>query len=255
MSWQLVYFLIVCIACSVWRNVDSEFLAELDARDDAVLQSARFAVDELSKLSHSNVYSTLKLERVLKAFDQEGIYHQNRVLNLELSSPHFMSGGRTENFTMVVLTHHDDGAKSIAIDEFPVMREEAIEDFYIAKVKKRRVARDLSFVRLKLKALLTDRQDRSNGSGTTTSYEEIEKLRESNVTEQLAFLTPSNFEDMRRRESWDFLAGQDAVIAAQEQELQRHSDHELLEIAVGLTAASDFHVFRARQIILDLLLE
>jgi hypothetical protein len=65
---------------------------------------------------------------------QEGIYHWNTLLKLELSSPHFVSGKDTEEYNMVVMKHKDDELMSFAIDEFPEMTESSIEQFSIEKV-------------------------------------------------------------------------------------------------------------------------
>ena len=66
--------------------------------------------------------------------NQDGIYHKNTILKLELSSPHFNSGKSTEIYNVVVMEHKDDKLLSFAIDEFPDMTENAIERFSIEKV-------------------------------------------------------------------------------------------------------------------------
>jgi hypothetical protein len=65
---------------------------------------------------------------------QEGIFHHNVVMDLELASPYFKSGKEVERFQMIVMTHKEDGVRSLAIDEFPLMSEAAIERFWIEKV-------------------------------------------------------------------------------------------------------------------------
>lgn len=40
---------------------------------------------------------------------QDGVFHLNTILTLELSSPYFASGQKEENFEVVVLEHKEDG--------------------------------------------------------------------------------------------------------------------------------------------------
>eukprot|EP01039_Chlorochromonas_danica_P011024 gene11025-12272_t len=113
-----------------------------------VILDAEFAVEELRKLSDSGIYTTLTLHRILHAQTIDGIFHNNLALKLELKSPFFNSGQETEVFEMVVMKHKTDNVTSLAIDEFPVMADEAIEEFYIQKVEEHRVEREKSLRRL-----------------------------------------------------------------------------------------------------------
>jgi hypothetical protein len=131
---------------------------DLNVFDDFVKAEASFAVDELSKLSDSGVYTSLRLKNIVSAHQENGIFHKNTMLTLELSSPHFNSASDTEIFDVVVMTHHDDGVKSIAISEFPVMAEASIESFWIQKVEEKRIAREEAFRRLEVRAVLQARQ-------------------------------------------------------------------------------------------------
>lgn len=221
---------------------------ERDVTEPSIASAATFAVTELRKLSSSDVYSSLSLTNVWKAYEQEGIFHFNVVLNLELSSPQFLSGMPRENFTMVVLTHLNDGAKSIAIDEFPAMQELAIEKFQTEKLKRRRVAREGAFLELEVNAILRDRQQLES-----SNRERIEQWLSLPVEQQLDRLTSAEFDTVRAQESADFAAGQDEHIVAQEEQVCALSVSQLYETAVGLRAATDFAVFRAKQV-LDLLL-
>ena len=53
---------------------------------------------------------------------------------LELACPHFKSGSAVESFDVMVMRHLEDSTYSFAIDEFPEMTEDAIEEFWIEKV-------------------------------------------------------------------------------------------------------------------------
>ena len=72
------------------------------------------------------------------------------MLELELASPHLLSGADSEPFDIVVMKALDDGVRSLAIDEFPEMTEDAIEQFWIEKVERHRSAREEAFAKLEL---------------------------------------------------------------------------------------------------------
>ena len=65
---------------------------------------------------------------------QVGIFHFNTFMVLELACPHFKSGSAVESFDVMVMRHLEDSTYSFAIDEFPAMTEDAIEEFWIEKV-------------------------------------------------------------------------------------------------------------------------
>jgi hypothetical protein len=65
---------------------------------------------------------------------QEGIFHNNTFLTLELASPHLLDAASSLH-DVIVMADLDDGVRSFAIDEFPVMDEDAIEEFWIRKVE------------------------------------------------------------------------------------------------------------------------
>lgn len=54
----------------------------------------------------------------------------NTFLQLELESPYLLGGIPTTMHEIIVMEALEDGAKSFAIDEFPVMDPEAIEEFW-----------------------------------------------------------------------------------------------------------------------------
>lgn len=63
------------------------------------------------------------------------MFHHNTFLTLELACPHFKSGHDAETYDVMVMRHLEDGTFSFAIDEFPEMDEDAIETFWIEKVR------------------------------------------------------------------------------------------------------------------------
>jgi hypothetical protein len=125
----------------------------LDVESLKVVKAADFAVHELSKLSDSNIYETLELSQILSADEVDGLFHKNILLHLELKSPHFASRKLVENFHMIVMRHKEDNVTTLAIDEFPIMDEDAIEEFYIRKIEERRKLRDQAFDELELEAM------------------------------------------------------------------------------------------------------
>ena len=141
-------FYVVFIFLSLLAIVALCQRSDIDVHSHKAIQSAEFAVDELSRLSDSGVYETLSLYSIVKAEEEDGIFHYNTILALELQSPYFKSGEEIERFNMVVMEHKVDKVKSFAIDEFPVMDEDAIESFWIKKVDQRRREREKAYRRL-----------------------------------------------------------------------------------------------------------
>jgi hypothetical protein len=125
----------------------------LEINSPKVIKTAEFALQELSKLSDSNIYETLKLSKILSADEVDGLFHMNIMLHLELECPHFASRRLKESYHMIVMTHKEDNVTTLAIDEFPVMDEDAVEEFYIRKVERRRELREKAFEELETEAM------------------------------------------------------------------------------------------------------
>jgi hypothetical protein len=223
-------------------------ILELDIQNIEVLKAAKYAVKEISKLSDSNIYQTLQLSRIIDAKEQDGVFHRNTILELELSSPYFNSGLKFEKFTMIVMTHKEDGTKSIAIDEFPVMNDNAIEEFYIRKVMGKRKEREISFKRLEIESLLFGNaamyeNDRNNDRiDSYTMAELISKIDTVEVTE----IRKRNIENMKNR--------MHKYYKTEENELLNFTLFELYEIIIEVKNASDYQKFRANEIFDDILL-
>ena len=110
---------------------------ELGAGHPHIVESASFAVSELRLLSESGIYETLELVRVHYGAAQVGTFHNNTYLTLELASPYLLDA-KTTLHDVIVMKDLDDGVRSFAIDEFPVMEEDAIERFWIERVERER---------------------------------------------------------------------------------------------------------------------
>ena len=73
-----------------------------------------------------------------------------------MQSPYFKSGNFTEDYDVVVMRSKIDGSISFAINEFPVMDELAVEQFWIEKVKEKRRQREEVFRKLEVEAVLRE---------------------------------------------------------------------------------------------------
>ena len=156
MPWllQMLRLVVSCLWLAGLLVASSE--DELPARvergvhEPHVVEAAEWALAQLRELSDSGVYRSLSLARVARAATQRGVFHDNTFLELELASPHLRSGAGADSFDVVVMRALDDGVRSLAIDEFPEMTDDAIERFWIEKVERHRSAREEAFAKLEL---------------------------------------------------------------------------------------------------------
>lgn len=178
----------------------------------------------------------------------EGIYHDNLILKLELTSPHFKSGKEVEAYEMVVMTHKEDGVKTLAINEFPEMNEEKIEEFWIEKVKEKRMQKEESFRKLEMEDLLLRSQpfvDNETGENESNfPHSEIKDIvNKLDTTELLSF---------RHRLSENLQARLPEKLLNEEVELADLSLFQLYLCSIRETPynnATDFQVYRSRQIL------
>ncbi|CAM9902487.1 unnamed protein product [Discosporangium mesarthrocarpum] len=138
---------------------------------DAVV-AAEFAVQELQKLSDTGIYRTLTLKKIVDAATGDGVFHRNVFLQLELGSSYFKSRRTSETFNVMVMKHKEDGHRSFAIDNFPEMDVDAMEEFYIEEVERQREAREVFLNSLE-----------------TTAQGELESLWQEGTTDQAALAT------------------------------------------------------------------
>lgn len=164
---QIIMVLVLALAIEVTAFTPQE------------IQEAEFAVAELQKLSDSGIYRTLALENIISAQFIDGVYYDNLALELELSSPYFKSGAKTEKFSMVVMNHKKDKVTTLAIDEFPVMDDDAIEQFYIQRVEEHRADRDRAFDRLFREAMFEEEVDGNESCASSPSSEVASSVDES----------------------------------------------------------------------------
>lgn len=58
--------------------------------DPAIVEAATWAVAHLANLSDSGVYTSIRLRRIVDAATQEGVYHNNTMITVELESPYLL---------------------------------------------------------------------------------------------------------------------------------------------------------------------
>lgn len=84
----------------------------------------------------------------LGACMQNGVFHHNTFITLDLGSPHFASGEATSRHDIMVMRDVEDGVRSFAIDDFPAMQEDAIEAHWEQSVEAKRAERELAFAQM-----------------------------------------------------------------------------------------------------------
>jgi hypothetical protein len=243
----------ICCFCLLAKycSADDGFsIIPIDVNSPNAVKNAEFAVSELAKLSDSDIYTTLTLNKILYAAEQDGIFHFNTLLTLALSSPHFKSGKAVEEYKMIVLDHKEDGVKALAIDEFPVMDTDAIEQFYIRKVERRRVQREESFRKLEMESRLFDVEGSDQGTLDINNVKMKENLEGKTVGEVLAALDSDGHREQRRKASEEGIQQRlEPQQLEEEQQLLRYSLGELFDVITGKLPASDFQIYRANTLL------
>eukprot|EP01036_Dinobryon_divergens_P024306 gene24306-32742_t len=262
-----IWITLISLSLSKQETAPQQYqIEQLDINSDEAKLAAAFAVRELSKLSDSGIYTTINLKRLVSAEYQIGVYHENTILNLELSSPYFKSGKTTESFEIVVMKHLEDGVRSFAINEFPEMNEDAIEEFYIRKVEARRRKREESFRRLEFAAFKSlQNADKSSENHTNDSYYDCMQKDEDDVisadeVDKEAVTLLSRLDNPERRASRQ-QASRDRIkenrvhdfAVNDEERVASLSLDDLHRIVLGDQEASDYQVQRARELLDDAL--
>jgi len=200
----------------------------LSSYDPLTIQEAEYAVNALAKLSDSRIYSSLSLFQILEASEEDGIFHHNTMMKIELASDFFKSGEATEVFDFVVMTHKDDGVKSFAIDEFPVMDENAIETFWIDKVQERRSQKERTFRELQLDAVRLQQE--------TSERASIDARRDSAVELVLNSLDSPELLEARIKASASVQRNlAEEAFVRDEEVLSRFTLAELYRVSMGLS--------------------
>jgi hypothetical protein len=241
---QLALVFAVLVASSLQTVTDI-----LDVKSDVVIQEAQFAFEELKKLSDSRIYETLSITQIISATYEIGIFHENTIMKIELSSPYFKSGLPTEEYNMVVMRHKEDGIRSFAIDEFPEMDELAIEQFWIEKVEDKRVQREEAVRRLEIEAILLGETPSYTDKRIIEMKMQIDKqpvrdlLRELDTTKCVENRSHLSKERQKRIKN--------EVILADERELETMTLEQLFSLTVSRSNAdvSDYQKYRAGELL------
>jgi hypothetical protein len=227
---------LLMILSSVSSTAETQQFAESEAN---------FAMTELRKLSDSGVYESLSLAQILSYSTESGTFHDNTNLKLSLASPYFKSGKAVEEFEVMVLTHKDDGVKSLAIDEFPEMSESSVESFLVKKTIAKKAEREGAYRLLELDALLK----RKSAADSPNTDDVRQLLRDLDSPEALS---------RRRRDSLDVQARLVDPYIAQERDLSTMPLDQLYDVSLGLGSSSssrggnewtDFQVERATAVL------
>ena len=241
MSWRrffTTFLFLLSYFITAEQQPNQGFLQPLQIDDSFVLSETRFALEELKKLSDSTIYTTLSLSRVVSAFHEDGIFHDNTILELELSSPHFKSMKSQEVFQVFVMTHKEDGIKSFAIDEFPVMDASAIERFYIDKVERKKREREEYFRLLEIEAMPATIKTHLDLTMMTNVSRFLDTIEKSSVF---------GVEQARKSFSLDIQPQLTGVHLDQEQDLLMMPLRDMFAITLGTKEATDFQKYRAQK--------
>eukprot|EP00511_Aplanochytrium_stocchinoi_P001268 CAMPEP_0204831728 /NCGR_PEP_ID=MMETSP1346-20131115/11384_1 /ASSEMBLY_ACC=CAM_ASM_000771 /TAXON_ID=215587 /ORGANISM="Aplanochytrium stocchinoi, Strain GSBS06" /LENGTH=170 /DNA_ID=CAMNT_0051962975 /DNA_START=55 /DNA_END=567 /DNA_ORIENTATION=- len=103
-----------------------------------VVEGADFALQEIQQRSDSGVYETLRIARIIDAAYVKGLYHSILKMNLTLASEHLLNypNDQESRHHIMIMTAHETGLKTIAIDEYPEMKPESIELYKKMKILK-----------------------------------------------------------------------------------------------------------------------
>jgi hypothetical protein len=175
-------------------------------------------------------------------------------MKLELESPFYKSGKSSETFEMIVMKHKEDGSKSLAIDEFPVMQDIAVEEFWIRKVKEKNIAREESFRRLEIESLLMELPEEDDEEWDMYKIpENIARkavMDKESVSSLLELLDTPSLMETRVKNSASFQKQLKGTYLVEELTLSKLPLQALYEITVDSTESfTDFQRYRALQLV------
>ena len=102
------------------------------------------------------------------------MFHLNYLTRVRIASPHYKDGAPHHDYELIVMNNKDDDSWSFAIDEFPVMAEEAIEAFWVEKVMQHKVQREEFFQELEAEARGAAGTGKGSADTAQSSMEEVE---------------------------------------------------------------------------------
>jgi hypothetical protein len=114
-----------------------------------VTAAAQFALQEIRFLSESGVYESLELAEVVNASHVLGQFHDNLILNVVFASPLLLAPSATSEHQVVVMKSlEDQGEVHVAIDEFPVFTDAAVQNARAARAVRSKQKREEFFARV-----------------------------------------------------------------------------------------------------------
>mmetsp|Transcript_698 Transcript_698/g.1016 ORF Transcript_698/g.1016 Transcript_698/m.1016 type:complete len:188 (-) Transcript_698:73-636(-) len=126
-------------------------LPAFHVNDEGVLEHANFVVQRLKSLSYTGVYNNLWLHSILSAQVLSGTHHSKITkLVLNLSSNVFESRKLVETYNVLIMedfVNDQPVISSFAIDNFPKMKQEAIDASWEDKLKEHKRRKDEALLR------------------------------------------------------------------------------------------------------------
>ena len=215
--------------------------------EDYMISTAEYVVNELKKLSDSGIYKLLEIKKIHNYEKTSGIYHYNTAMSIELSSPYFESNKSSEIFNFVLMEHKIDKVKSFAVDEFPIMKGEFIEQFSLEKISRKKTEREEAFRRLEIEALVLG----ENPSYASAEYMALkEKLDKRKLADLLGDLDDADVQSHRAENSLLIQKhiGPELVLS-EERAVGTMSLKELYAITTDAQTASDYQRQRASSLV------
>ena len=129
---------IILLFCVLIVNATRLAIPNKEEEEDVALESAIFVLDSLKDINDSLIYEEslhLHLIAVRNTSIVDGLYHMNKIMTVELSSPHFYSGNATEIFDIIVMESKPEQGREengrirrgYAIDRFPKMNYDEVD--------------------------------------------------------------------------------------------------------------------------------
>lgn len=139
---------IIFLATMTWGLKYTDTRTPIEPSNVEIVEAGDFVLRELRKLSDSGIYETLKLKDIVSAETMAGAYHDSIFIQMQFTSPYLDGDTMVTTHDVVVMRNVNDNVLSFAIDEFPKMNEDAIEEFWIRKVETARKFREMEFARI-----------------------------------------------------------------------------------------------------------
>ncbi len=98
-----------------------------------IVSCEQYSIDQLRSLSSTGIFESLELLEAKHSESKEGLYHKLCSLDVVMDSSHLVNPPFTTKVT--VMEDLESGERSLAVEDLPVMRDDAIEDFWLKDAK------------------------------------------------------------------------------------------------------------------------